>query len=466
MTRSLAASGFARAAAVAAVALLAVGVACEQPAPLWAPNLGPPVRDSLSRWLLCTECTGGERVAASAVGARGVSALADVLDGLPEAWLRAAQERNARAASRIGRHGADSVAFVTEQVAAFAIAVQVRAAIVLGDIPDAASAAALQGALNDAVALGLDEAVVRAARESLARLQEPPFDGTLSDSAPPFLGRVTVRPGPSVLWDGDESVVLQGAPFADALLTRRWGADSLEFIAAGEVGRYALSVVNLGPAQARQRTSLRVRAFPAPPMPAPRDLLVSALPETVYQSLARVTIPPDTAHYFRLQSATDLPVTATVEWHSPAVVRLEWRDCAEHSHRAAARTIAGTVMNHLGVPLGGARISLLGTQIEVLASATGTFTVPNVPLGWQGTMRVQRLGFQATDRPAREGHAGYWLILRPVGPVSAPGPPETATGPSPITSTGVVRGGVCRLLGVIKTDTSRAVIARLIVRTP
>jgi hypothetical protein len=124
------------------------------------------------------------------------------------------------------------------------------------------------------------------------------------------------------------------------------------------------------------------------------------------------------------------------------------------------------VVSHTGAPLGAATVALTGLAIGAVTTGTGAFTISNVPAGWQGTVDVTRIGYQALQRPAREGRSGYWFVLHPPAASTAAVASSTTEAPSPLTAASTIRAGVCRLLGVVKADAGRSVIVRLLLRTP
>ena len=454
------------------IALLAPGWAagCNTPAPQvqWASTLTRPARDTLSRWLFCIDCapTSDARGAARALGDRAVPALGELLADMPAEWRTNMASRYGRMASRIGRSGADSARIVADYLANLDAATQRRSALLLGDIGTPSADSVLRIAIDSAAARGYRPEVVRALREALLSSTTGAFDGVFSSAAPAFLDTVRVRPGSSA-WDGDESVTMHGAPFPDDLVTRRWGLDSLAFVAAGPAGRYALAITNIGSANITQWDTLHVRRFPAPPWTSPRDVSPAGLPLTVHQSLARITTPRDTIHSFRFRPLADISVTAVVEWTDAGSITALWQDCVDRTFPGPPLKIEGTVVSQTGDALAGSQVTLVGTATGAVTGPQGQFSI-TVPSGWQGTVRAARIGYSLTDRPAAEGRAGHWVVLRPTGsPPPSPFSPQTSAGPSPNSSSLMIPGGSCRLLSLIKTDAvTPATITRLRLTSP
>jgi hypothetical protein len=376
--------------------------------------------------------------------------------------------RYGRAARRIAATGADSSAFVAQYLSDFDAVTQRRSAMSLGDIRTPAALTALRHARDSALIRGYREDVARVVHLALAAAEATPFAGTLSDSVVGFLDTIVIRRAPGLSWDGDESAVLNGAPFPDSVVTRRYGNDSLALVAAGGVGRYALSVTNLGPSQTTQNAEVLIRSFPALPTRVARDLTGGAFPFALFLSLAATTTPPDTVHYYRFHPATDLQVTAHLAWRGPAQIDLRWEDCAAHTFPGAPHTVAGRVVDAGGHGIAGAQAQLLGTAITGMTSGNGQFQLTTVPAGWQGTLRLTRFGYQIVSRVAAEGQADHWIVLPLQG---APPPPafaaQTSSAGSPNTASQLIPGGACRLLAVAKRDAQTAtVIARLAITSP
>ena len=445
------------------------GWACDGQSPSveWAPGLSAAAQDTLLRWLLCDDCDPALRTNAATLQDRAVTPLRDALAGPPESWRNATRERAARVATRIGRTGSDSAAMVADELERFDASVQRRGALLLGDVGTPPALAVLREAIDAAEARGYRADVVRTLHEALVTASVDPFGGRLSDTTPRFLDTVRIVRDPAVEWNGDEAVVLHGAPFPDALVVRRWDLDSLAFVAAGETGRYTLSIVNIGVGQEAFRAPLEIRAFPAPAAGV-RDVSAAELPLTVLRSLSRTATIVDTVHAYRFRPAEGLSVTATVEWKGPAEIELSWRDCVGASVPGVPGRVSGTVVDATGAPLGGAQITAQGTALATTALAGGEFTLIGVPPAWEGTLRSTRIGYQPVDAPAREGRAGYWITMVPPAEAApAPVAEQTSSGPSPRTETTSLAAGSCRLLTLSKRDSAvYGVIARLRLESP
>jgi hypothetical protein len=452
---------------LAVVATLGVAACGSSPQVQWGSNLSATERQTLADWLFCVDCppTGNARAAAAALGDKAIDALSAVLVGPPDAWRATMKARYVRMARRIGR-AADSTRIAADYLAEFDAAAQRRSALSLGDIGTPRADSVLRAAIADADARGYRRDVVRALHEGLLTSTAARYDGSFSTGTPRFLDTVRLRRG-TLAWDGDESVSLHGAPFPDDLVVRRWNNDSLAFVAAGQTGRYAISVTNIGVANTEQWDTVVVRSFPAAPWTTPRDIVGASFPLTIHQSLARITTPKDTIHSYRFRPPADLTITASVAWTGPSTIATTWEDCADRSFPGTPMTVSGVVVDQAGVPLGGSQVALVGTALGAVTNALGQFFVINVTPGWQGDLRAQHFGYAQTLRPGAEGRAGYWLVLPPPGPPPAPFVSQPTSGPSPNNSSLTIPGGACRLFSIIKTDSATpSVIARLRLTSP
>ncbi len=433
----------------------------------WASSLSETQQETIKRWLFCDDCTDAMRADVQALGDPAVEPLADALKGPPAEWRSNMRTQFGEAANDLGLSPTDSAAYVARYLANFDASAQSRSAWSLGDIDTPASVQALRDALGASRSPPYRSDVLRAIHEALVTAELAEFDGQLSpDSTPAFLDTVVVRQG-TLAWDGDESVSLNGAPFPDDLVVRRWTTDSLGFLAVGETGRYALSVTNIGPGQAVRRVPLTITSFPGPAELAPRSILPGlTLPQTIFLSLSQSTNPADTLRYYRFQPAANTTVTATVEWRNDARIDLIWNACENVSVPGLnPGFVSGTVVDETGAPLSGVTMTLLGTSVGTFTDGLGRFDLPAL-VNFQGDVRAQRAGLQTVTLPTREGTGAIWIVMR-VAPAPAAFTPIVEQSPSPNSATLTIPGGSCRILGLQKSDNQvSSVIARLRLTSP
>ena len=304
------------------VLLLLAAVACRP--------LNRTERQDLETWLLCEECTGGERERVARLGDRAVNTLAGTLGNGPAADRRANMAQQIRELyGRLGGAaavGATEAAFVSRYLDNYVVTYRVRSAMSLGDIGTPKALRALQRAAtgDSAGTSPLPPAVRLAVMSGLAE-GLPAFSGTLNDSSVRAFDTVNVRRG-SVAWDGDEVAVIRGAPFADLVVGR--GPDSVRVLAVALPGSYNLTIENEG--QGPVRVPFRIHSLryePRTPATSP-DLGLSPFPMRFFLALAP---PPaaDTIDYFRFTAppAGDLTITATATWSGNQDVDLGWRSC-------------------------------------------------------------------------------------------------------------------------------------------
>src|SRR2546423_2678530 len=78
---------------------------------------------------------------------------------------------------------------------------------------------------------------------------------------------------------------------------------------------------------------------------------------------------------------------------------------------AQTRTVTGTVTGaETGQPLEGARVSVRGTSLTTMTSATGTFSLGNVPQG-NVVVSIRRIGHNFADLPLPAGQSGLAAAL-------------------------------------------------------
>lgn len=77
-------------------------------------------------------------------------------------------------------------------------------------------------------------------------------------------------------------------------------------------------------------------------------------------------------------------------------------------------SISGSVTDSAGAPLGGAIITIAGTNRETVSGRDGTYHLPNVPAGSQ-TVHVSYLGFTSKDYPVTVTDGQHSLLEAKMG---------------------------------------------------
>lgn len=449
---------------------LACTFGCRRAPQAWSAGLAEGPRNVVEAWLFCDECNRGERAAVAALKDTAVAPLGRILEQFPPDWNSNLALRYGTAAQRGNLAGADSSRYVNAHLARFRSTVWSRSGLVLGDIKTPNAIAVLNAALQDSVARGYSPDVLKDLHRARLAATTTPLQAGFTATAVRFADSVWLTRTGTMPWDGDERVELVGAPFpTDVSLGFRDGNNELGFVAAALPGEYAFTVANVGADQERQYSSIRVTSFPGTPITTVRDLTSGPFPIAILQSLSRKTTPPDIVHYFRFAPSVALTVTAQAEWSGPSVVDLVWDDCANRLGPGASPApgeVRGVIMDTSGA-------GIVGPSIHVIpAGETGTITSVviagafsrAVPPGFIGSVRVTAGGYVPTEIVAWDGAADLQVVMRPP-PATSP-LSERTSGPSP-TATQTIPAGTCRLLGVLKRDTtSSAPIVRLRVTSP
>lgn len=302
---------------IAAAGLAAVVAGCR------ARSLAPEEQEFVRVWLLCDDCTGGERARVAALGNRAVPTLGVALMDGPSPAGRANIEAQLRDLYfRLGPLPVTEAAFVSDHLANYVATWRERAAVSLGDIGTAAAFAALEEALADTTAL--EPGTLLAARRSHA-LRHRLFTGAVTDSVVRGFDTVTVRRG-SGAWDGDETVSLVGAPFPNDLIVHR-DLDSIKIVAAAPPGAYQLLVEGepAGPARAPLRiTTIRYAPSPAT---SPRELAAGAATQVLLLALWPPAIGDTIDHVRVLTPLIPSPRLVTADWSGSGNVDLRWAPC-------------------------------------------------------------------------------------------------------------------------------------------
>lgn len=402
-------------------------------------------------WMTCDECIDSQRPRVAVLRDRAVSDLAVNLLSPPPRRLENARRRIIESYR--------PVTVLTEQeyealmLEAFIARTQIRAAVSLGDIGTPRARAELERALREADTRNYRRDVVRAISVALVRAtHHPAFTGTLEASEVDFGDTVSVHAG-NIEWDGNESVELHGSPFGNEVFLNRFNTpgtdDSLEFVAVGELGTYALLVIGQGTNDVAQVDTLKIRSLRyTVHTTATADVITeAALPQTRYLVLG-AGAGSDTIDYLRVEPNSAVSLTATARWTGFAKVHLAWQNCAGGGGGGGfpgGSTVAGSVVGAPGNSLGGAEVLVVGTGLSDTTTPNGAFSIGGIPPvaqpGGLVTLRVRRIGYDSGVFKVPAGTTGHTLTLHP-----ASATPATAM--SMTSSVVPIAAGGCRLLQV------------------
>jgi hypothetical protein len=409
-------------------------------------------------WLACDECIGQQRQRVAARGDRAVSALATHLRAPPAGYLEGKRRQFAESYQPSAALSRDE--YVGRMLESYAALTQSRAALSLGDIRTPRAQAELSRALAEAGSRGYRRDVVQTIAASLARASHGSFDGTLGVTRVDFGDTVRVHAG-SIAWDGNESAELHGSPFGNDVFLRRFmtpgGDDSLEFVAIGELGAYAVAVTGLGAADETQvDTTLRITSMGyTVHTPASADVLTQGmLPQVRYLVLGATG--GDTLDYLRVEPTVPLSVTATARSPGAGAVDLAWRSCT--SGGPVPGTAAGRVVSDAGTPVGGANVSVVGTLLSGFTAANGGFALAGIPpaaiTAGMITLRVMRNGYAPRTFRVPPGTTDHVLGVSATSPGSG-----TTVGM--VATTAAIPAGGCRLLQAMISHTGRHRIVQI-----
>jgi hypothetical protein len=295
---------------------------------------------AIQAWLLCDDCVAGERQAVQNLGSRAVPALADALRfGPAPARVENVRRQLDAQWTRLRGLPVGRGPWIARHLANYLNLYRERAATSLGDIGQAGAADSLQAVLADhATGTALLPQPVLLAVEAALAADLPGFTGSLSDSTVGFLDSVRVTAAPGLVWDGDETVSLRGAPFGDSVQVGPAqpvpGGGHLTFRAVGRPGTYAVVVRNQGVGPAGVGTAHRsvldivsLRYTTHTPATGP-NLAALPLGSHVWAFALGTAGPADSVDYVRFAPAAPLALTATLQWDTRADLDLRWRPCA------------------------------------------------------------------------------------------------------------------------------------------
>ena len=395
---------------------------------------------TLDGWLLCDDCRNGERAAVHAIGGKLVHTLDQALIG-PSPGRVANKEAQFRQMYRtLPAPSVSESDYVAELRGNYIARYQQRAALSLGDIGDSRAVAALRRARDAARARGYRSDVVTVIATVLALRESRPFAGTVAPQTPRFADTVRVAQGGGLAWDGDESVTLNGTPFADSLEVGHW-TDSLAFVAAALPGNYALSIHRLGSGAVTQVVPLQIIAPPYQSHDPATAPVLTALPLPQTRYLALPSSPADSGDFFKLEAAGNRPFTARITAAGANTLSLRWLVCATLAMPplVAPVTLTGRVVDENGVPVDGALVSLLTTGVQVVTDVSGRFSLSGLPAVPPVDVRVSKLGYARTGFSIQLGVDSVML------PISSD---TTAIVLTTVASSVTIPAGGCRFLRI------------------
>lgn len=412
---------------------------------------------TLDAWLLCDDCSNGERAAVQAIGSRLTRTLDQAVRGPTPGRVANKVAQFTQAYASLPSPAVTESAYVATARSNYIARYQQRAALSLGDIGTRRAVQALERAADSAVTREYRDDVVDVIETVLALVRTGPFGGAISPALVRFGDTVIVRRGSGPGWNGNENVLLRGAPIADSVIVTRWGTDSLSFVVAASMGDRAVSITGLGASEDTESVLLHVVA------PGYRSHTPASAPVVTAEPFPQVhylELPSrfgDSTDFFRFEPPTALMVTAHVAGRSG--VSLRWFNCSATLFMpGASGSIAGVILDQSGVPLGGATVRREGTLLATTADAFGRFMLPILPPTSIVSLRVTRLGYRTILYRVQTGADSVDL-----GAVLGTSP--YAASVLRQASTVVIPAGACRLLQV-GTSGGGAGVRRLVLTSP
>jgi hypothetical protein len=342
-------------------------------------KLSPQEYATIDAWLRCDECQRGERAAVKAIGGKAVHTLDRALIGPSASRIANMEAQWRQTYSMLGPSAVSESAYVAHFRGNYVAGYQTRAAISLGDIGGSRAKRALRRALGAAGPRGYRSDVVRVITAVLATTDLPRFEGTvrgpLASSAARFGDTVRVSQGSGLAWNGNVSIVLQGAPFpsdSDLVVTRDTLTHSLAFLAVGETGPYPLLVTNLGGRRVTQVATLTItslldasdRALMNCPghggcLDSVLVVPTSSIPRKIFVSFGATTT--DTLNALAFRPLAQDTITARLDWPGAVNLDLAWRDCVSFSEvgTPSGTTTSNPESTRVIIPAGACRLLVM-----------------------------------------------------------------------------------------------------------
>lgn len=303
----------------------------------------------VDRWLLCDECTSGERDSVRALGEKAVARLTGALLKGPPADRRQlmTQKFENIYASLTPAPPITQAAYVNELLGNYVATYQSRSAVALGEIGGDGARDALNTALSPPQIAQYRADVVDVIRFVRSTLGATPFGGTVSPSAVGVGDTVRISAAPNQPFTGDEVAALDDAPLAPNDVLMSVQPRQLQFLAAGTSGNHAVAISNVGTTtdtqiatvaittllDANDRAMLSCETLACIAAAAP-FVTQPTMPFRSVLSLWRTVSSPDTLDALKVLNsspASPLAVTARLDWPTNANANLDlrWSRCAD-----------------------------------------------------------------------------------------------------------------------------------------
>jgi hypothetical protein len=313
---------------------------------------GPRLTDAqhqlVDNWILCDECTNGERDSVRALGERAVRRLrSGLLTGPPIARLQIMTAKFQQQYVALSPTPTISQADYVEALRSNYIArYHQRSAVSLGDIGGKNARAALDAALSPTRVAQYRSDVLNMIRFVRTRMDATPFAGTVFPAVVALGDTVHITASAVAPFTGDERAALGDTPFTPDELLLSVGGGQLDFLAAGRMGTHAVIITNVGATSNSEFTSIAITSeldmtdratFACTTLPCTVDasprLTQARMPHTSVHSLRGATVGQDTLDSFRIDNTLGvqpLPITAVLSWSTThgANVDLRWISCA------------------------------------------------------------------------------------------------------------------------------------------